>query len=88
MIYSNHYRFHCPYPECKRVSGAEKERILDRQRETLKPARVAAGLTQRQLGNMVGVAEATISSWERGKTVANWCSLCYVLPELEEYISK
>lgn len=34
----------------------------------MKAARVAAGLSRKQLGDMLGVKDATIGLWERGKT--------------------
>lgn len=81
--------FQCPYPDCvvgvEYVFGAERERILARQLEVLRPVRIAAGLSQRQLARRLNMNKATISSWERGKVVAKWDALCAVLPELEKY---
>lgn len=34
--------------------------------DRLKEARKAAGLTQRQLANMIGVSNTSISNWEKG----------------------
>lgn len=48
----------------------------------VKAARKAKGLTQRQLGDKVGVDTLTISRWERGAvrpTIANLAALCKAL---------
>lgn len=48
----------------QRAMGA-RARILA---ERIKQARLAAGLSQAKLGELVGQAQTTISSWERGRT--------------------
>lgn len=48
---------------------------------TLKAARVNAGLTQKELGDLMGKSEYTIMNWENGKTKMRlddfdkWCSI-------------
>ncbi len=50
---------------------------------TLKAARVNAGLTQKQLANLMGISESTMIKWEKsnGKDVklANFRKLCKIL---------
>lgn len=48
----------------------------------VKAARKSKGLTQRQLGDLVGVDTLTVSRWERGAvrpTIANLAALCKAL---------
>lgn len=50
---------------------------------TLKAARVNAGLTQKQLANLMGISESTMIKWEKsnGKDVklADFRKLCKIL---------
>lgn len=52
-------------------------------RLTLKAARVNAGLTQKQLANLIGISESTMIKWEKnnGKDMklADFRKLCKIL---------
>lgn len=52
------------------------KRFADRLRE----ARVAAGLTQEQLGFALGVTKSSVSAWENGRETPNF----KLLPKLRE----
>ena len=57
--------------------------------ERLREARLAAGLTQAQLAQRVGVADGTrVAAWEHGRSTphpATWATICSLLGiELEE----
>jgi transcriptional regulator with XRE-family HTH domain len=41
-------------------------------RSNIAQIREQRGLTQRQLAEVVGVTEATIANWERGRSGAEW----------------
>lgn len=41
---------------------------MEKQRITLKAARVNAGYTQKEVAESIGVAETTIFNWENGKS--------------------
>jgi transcriptional regulator with XRE-family HTH domain len=55
------------------------------------PLREAAGITQRELSQIVGVTETTIANWERGRSGLEWIDrlikLCQALNcELDDLI--
>lgn len=63
---------------------ANKDKAAARQ-SCIAQIRKARGMTQAQLAALIGVAQSTISAFERGALVADWDKLCDVLPELEAY---
>lgn len=53
--------------------------------DALRAARLAEGLHQRELGELVDVEQSTVSQWETGETapvLANWTRLVELLPAL------
>ena len=60
------------YREANRDRLAAQQKIRDR--------RLAAGYTQKALGDLVGVTNATICHWEKCKVPADWAKLERVFP--------
>ena len=60
------------YYEANRDRLAAQQKIRDR--------RLAAGYTQKALGDLVGVTNATICHWEKCKVPADWAKLEQVFP--------
>ena len=60
------------YREANRDRLAAQQKIRDR--------RLASGYTQKELGDLVGVTNATICHWEKCKVPADWAKLERVFP--------
>lgn len=52
------------------------------KQKVIRFARKNAGLTQTQLGALIGVSTSTVSCWEIGAKKANWGKLYQALPAL------
>ena len=52
--------------------------------DRLREARIAAGMTQEQLGFAVGVTKSSVSAWENGRETPNF----RVLPDLREALKR
>lgn len=53
--------------------------LVRSRRAALKSFRTEFGLSQRELADALGVVQSTISSWERGATIApHWLDLWYL----------
>ena len=68
----------------KAYTEANKKKFADKQK-CIREARKYRGMRQSDLAQLVGVSQGVISTWEQGRSPANWDNLCAVLPELEEY---
>lgn len=62
---------------------ANEARLSDAQRK-IRTVRKSHNMTQETLAASIGVHPVTISSWEHGRSPANWELLRKVFPELKE----
>ena len=69
-----------PYCLGPRIRSPRMKRFADRLRE----ARVAAGLTQEQLGFVIGVTKSSVSAWENGRETPSF----RLLPELRHHLER
>lgn len=84
--YGTHKRKEDPVKKAAR-GKAYRERyraMLGEKQGILKKLRKAAGLTQMQLGQLIGVSFTTIKLWERGESPWDLQLLATVFPELAE----
>lgn len=72
------------------VKHIRKQKLAENQekfgpiQKKIKIARKKMGIKQRELADMVGVNESTISAWERGVNPANWELLYKAIPNLKD----
>ena len=69
--------------------GAEKEVTILELNERIAERRKAAGLTQEQLGALVGVTRQAVSKWESGQAVPDalmMAQICRALHASADYL--
>lgn len=62
----------------RRYYAANKEKVAE-SKQTLKAARAAAGLTQTQAAEILGVRQSTISFWENIVPPNNWKEIVEII---------
>ena len=66
------------YESQRRYRAANKEKVAE-SKQALKAARAAAGLTQAQAAEILGVTQSTISIWENVSSPDNWQEIAETL---------
>ena len=66
------------YESKRRYYAANKEKVAE-SKQTLKAARAAAGLTQTQAAEILGVRQSTISFWENIVPPNNWKEIVEII---------
>lgn len=66
------------YESKRRYRAANKEKVAE-SKQALKAARAAAGLTQTQAAEILGVRQSTISFWENIVSPNNWKEIVEII---------